>query len=400
MNAAADPINTVRHSTSRTWRVMLIDDDEADRVHLAWLLRRGLGRGVQIVEADDGATALARLAAESFDLVLVDYFLPDMNGLDVLDALTELAPDAAAVFMSGQGNERIAAEAIKRGAHDYCVKRELDGKGLERMITRAMHTARQRGEQKTIVRQLHREHDELDHFVRALSHDMSANFMLLDSSFRQLKRSCGENPMAGLTKGLSHVEACLKESKRFVDDLVTLARTGSVQMEPSRVELTPLVDEVLFEQEELLAERRVRSEIEGVLPAVWCNESRVKQIFTNVVRNAARHGCDAREPLLQIGRAEPPAGGSSPRFHLLRVYDNGPGIPPESREEVFLPGKRLADAHDEGSGMGLAIVRKIVEHYGGTIFVDPYCRRGTAFVFSLPSCDGEGGERGASAPCS
>ncbi|HEV3022807.1 MAG TPA: HAMP domain-containing sensor histidine kinase, partial [Pirellulales bacterium] len=219
------------------------------------------------------------------------------------------------------------------------------------------------------------------------SHDMSANFMLLDSSFRQLKRSCDEKPMAGLTKGLSHVEACLKESKRFVDDLVTLARTGSVQMEPTRVELAPLVAEVLFEQEELLAERGVHHEVDHGLPAVWCNEGRVKQVLTNLVRNAVRHGCDTQHPLLRIGRAQPPNAVAAPRFHWLCVYDNGPGIPPESREEVFLPGKRLAGAHCDGSGMGLAIVRKIVEHYGGTIFVDPSCEQGTGFILSLPVAD-------------
>jgi signal transduction histidine kinase len=250
-----------------------------------------------------------------------------------------------------------------------------------------MRTARQRRQHASTVRQLHRTHDELDHFVRALSHDMSANFMLLDSSFRQLKRSCDEKPMAGLTKGLSHVEACLKESKRFVDDLVTLARTGSVQMEPTRVELAPLVAEVLFEQEELLAERGVHHEVDHGLPAVWCNEGRVKQVLTNLVRNAVRHGCDTQHPLLRIGRAQPPNAVAAPRFHWLCVYDNGPGIPPESREEVFLPGKRLAGAHCDGSGMGLAIVRKIVEHYGGTIFVDPSCEQGTGFILSLPVAD-------------
>ncbi|HVC93331.1 MAG TPA: hybrid sensor histidine kinase/response regulator [Pirellulales bacterium] len=385
MSTVIETIDAHRPAASRTWRVLLVDDNEADRVHLAWLLRRGFGRGVEVAEVEDGATALARLAGESFDLVLVDYLLPDMNGFDVLDGLRELAHDAATIFMTGQGNERIAAEAIKRGAHDYCVKRDLAWEGLERAITQAMRTARQRRQQASTVRQLHRTHDELDHFVRALSHDMSANFMLLDSSFRQLKRSCDERPMAGLTKGLTHVEACLKESKRFVDDLVTLARTGSVQMEPARVELSKLVADVLFEQEELLAERGIQFETGRDLPAVWCNEGRIKQVFTNLVRNAARHGCDPKQPRLTISRVAPPRSDGSPRFAWLRVHDNGPGIPAESREEIFMPGKRLPGAHESGSGMGLAIVRKIIEHYGGKVFVDADCRQGTAMVFSLPA---------------
>src|SRR5579864_5801173 len=174
MSTVIETIDTQRPAASRKWRVLLVDDNEADRVHLAWLLRRGFGRGVEIVEVEDGATALARLAGESFDLVLVDYLLPDMNGFDVLDGVRELSQDSATIFMTGQGNERIAAEAIKRGAHDYCVKRDLAWEGLERAIAQAMRAARQRRQQASTVRQLHRTHDELDHFVRALSHDMSA----------------------------------------------------------------------------------------------------------------------------------------------------------------------------------------------------------------------------------
>jgi signal transduction histidine kinase len=184
--------------------------------------------------------------------------------------------------------------------------------------------------------------------------------------------------------GLSHVEACLRESKRFVDDLVTLAKTGSVQMEPARVELGPLVDEVLFEQTELLDERGVRVKVAAGLPAVWCNVGRVRQVFTNLVRNAVRHGCAAEGPEIAIGPIDSPRAEAATGFVWLRIHDNGRGIPEPSREEIFLPGKRLAGAHESGVGMGLAIVRKIIDHYGGEIFVDPQCERGAAFVFSLP----------------
>ncbi|HEV7224383.1 MAG TPA: response regulator, partial [Pirellulales bacterium] len=106
-------------------RVLVVDDNLADRVHLAWLLRRGLGDQLEILEAEDGAGALELLRRGPIDLMLVDYLLPDMNGLDVLDRLAELDCDTATIFLTGQGSEKVAAEAIKRGAHDYCVKRDL-----------------------------------------------------------------------------------------------------------------------------------------------------------------------------------------------------------------------------------------------------------------------------------
>lgn len=223
----------------------------------------------------------------------------------------------------------------------------------------------------------------MDHFVRALSHDMAANFMVLEDSLRRLKRKLGHNPLAELTENFAHVEACLRESKRFLDDLVQLGRTGTVDMQAELVPLGPLVREVIFEQRPLLDERGIEVTVAVHLPTVCCNEVRLRQIFTNLIRNAARHGCAASSPQIEIHQIDPPTGADS-RFVWLRVYDNGRGIPPAAREEIFLPGKRLASAHQDGSGMGLAIVRKAIAHYGGTIFVDANCHEGTAFLFSLP----------------
>ena len=188
--------------------------------------------------------------------------------------------------------------------------------------------------------------------------------------------------IAPLAQQFAHVEACLRESKRFLDDLTTVARTGQVHMEPSRVELSAAVAEVLFEQRELLTERNVRLDVSADLPAVWCNPCRVKQVITNLVRNAVRHGCDPQQPIISISRRVV-AEAADDMFEWIAIHDNGVGIPAGMREEIFEPGRRLPDAHPDGSGMGLAIVRKIVNYYGGRVYVEPI-GEGTTFIFSLP----------------
>ena len=230
---------------------------------------------------------------------------------------------------------------------------------------------------------------EMDHFMRALSHDMTANSLLLESTFCQLRDNCGDDANAGVRNGLAHLAACLGESQRFLDDLRELAWSGNVQMEPVAVDLTAAAHSVIGEQAELLRERGVKVEIENGLPAAWCNENRVKQVLTNLVRNAAKHGCDPREPRITIAAAAAPADAPPGDFVWLQIHDNGQGIPAEHRQEIFMPGKRLATANPDGTGMGLSIVKKVVDHYGGTIFVDPNTRRGTAFVFGLPRATAE-----------
>ena len=110
----------------------------------------------------------------------------------------------------------------------------------------------------------------------------------------------------------------------------------------------------------------------------------MKQVITNLVRNAVRkNGCDTRQPRISILRW-PSQGPFEAAFEWVAICDNGPGIPLESRQEIFEPGRRLTGAHPEGSGVGLSIVRKIVQHYGGQVFAAP-AYGGVTFVLSLPS---------------
>ena len=153
------------------------------------------------------------------------------------------------------------------------------------------------------------------------------------------------------------------------------------------------MQEALYEQRELLEARGIQVTVDPDLPSVWCNPARAKQVLTNLIRNAAKHGCDADHPRIIVGRrvaVEPPTAAepTQPNLEWLVVYDNGPGIPAAAHEEVFLPGKRLPGAHPDGSGMGLSIVRRIVDYYGGRVVVDPDVHAGTAIIFSLPAVQG------------
>jgi signal transduction histidine kinase len=228
---------------------------------------------------------------------------------------------------------------------------------------------------------------------------MGANLMLMESTVDVLKQETAPVTPAAAREGIAHLEACLRQSNKFIGDLVTLARSGTIEMQPELVRPTEIAAQVQFEQRRLLAERDIEFLIEEDLPAVMVHPGRLKQVLTNLVRNAARHGGAAVIPQIVIRSstdprvalpADWPLGEDDTRPVVaagqpvwLCVYDNGPGIPTAQREEIFVAGKRLPTAHAEGTGMGLAIVKKIIDHYGGRILVDPRTP-GTAMLFSLP----------------
>lgn len=262
-----------------------------------------------------------------------------------------------------------------------------------------------------------------EYLVRALSHDVGAHLMLLEFSFRQYddlaKRLATETPsrlhlpssdredektvpqtarlhlaspladtppeaMTVLGEAASHVTACLEEMKRFVNDLISFAKTGSINMEPSAVNITGLVDEVLFEQRHLIQKLNIRVEVSAPLPTVSANPLRIKQILTNLIRNATIHGCDKEEPMIFIASEWVPCIKPF-RSEMVgfSVRDNGSGIPPANRERLFEPGYRVPGNQNEGSGIGLAIVKRIACYYGGNVVCQSNAN-GTAFVVTLP----------------
>jgi signal transduction histidine kinase len=207
--------------------------------------------------------------------------------------------------------------------------------------------------------------------------------LVLEDSLRRVEGACREAGISPeISEGFSHVTACLGQSKRLLDDLVSLARTGNFDTEATDVDLNEAVAEVLYEQDAAIAERAVELTIAPDLGTVRCNASRVRQLLTNLVRNALAHGCDAHHPKLSVSLDKRYSTGGDRRI-WLSVWDNGGGIPRDARKQVFLPGKRFAPT--AGTGMGLAIVQRIVSQYDGTVMVDPACPDGTAIVFSLPT---------------
>jgi signal transduction histidine kinase len=237
--------------------------------------------------------------------------------------------------------------------------------------------------------------EEMAHFVRALSHDMGANFMVLENTFSQLKQAVEQSEQSKqLLPMVSHMEACLEESRRFLDDLILLAKTGQVDMEPARVELGPIINEVLYEQRDLIHTRRVCVDVGRLLPDVWCNRKRIKQVITNLIRNALKHGCDSTDPKIIIRTFVDQSQliqHKYPTLNLL-IEDNGPGIENRYWDQIFAPGIRLPGVVAEGSGIGLSIVRKVAEFYGGTAKVEEGELGGLAVGVQLPAAVRESGE--------
>ncbi len=130
------------HSRGEVRPLSVLVVDDGNRAGLVGLLQQTFGEATQVHESDSGLAALEILRRTRIDVVLVDYLLPDMNGLELISSIADMADDTAVILMSERGSGRIAADAMKLGARDYLDRQELKGEALEEAIVAALRTAR------------------------------------------------------------------------------------------------------------------------------------------------------------------------------------------------------------------------------------------------------------------
>ncbi|MCL2349047.1 MAG: HAMP domain-containing histidine kinase [Planctomycetaceae bacterium] len=271
---------------------------------------------------------------------------------------------------------------------------------------------------------------EKEYVFRALSHDIGAYLMMLEFSFHRYERLVKQwnppltqqtsdkqkwvshfdsptpaahiswesfpseqtlqEPIETLDEAAEHVTACLQETKKFVADLITFTKTGKINMEPECVSINILIDEILFEQKQLLDKRKIALTVSPCLPNVYVNRSRAKQLLTNLIRNAAIHGCDFHAPTIAIFPNPLQSAHIQQTRHIplssFFIHDNGPGIPKQYQANIFKPGYRVPGNPNEGTGVGLAVVRKIARYYQGDVLLESN-PNGTTFTIILPSAD-------------
>jgi signal transduction histidine kinase len=228
---------------------------------------------------------------------------------------------------------------------------------------------------------LARSNRELEEFAFVASHDLRAPLV----SLRGMATILAEEYAGGLDdEGRFIVERLLVNTgnmQQMLDELLDIARVGRSESAFSSVDLSLVAERVIEEQRFALTSRnaRVECDLDGVV--VEANWTRMVQLFTNLIDNAIKYTPPERSPHIVI-RAE-----DDNQKWMISVSDNGVGIPVDHCETIFGIFQRLRSGEDlnpAGTGMGLALVARIIALHGGLIWIEPGVREGSTFHFTLP----------------
>jgi len=229
---------------------------------------------------------------------------------------------------------------------------------------------------------LRRANEELASFVSAASHDLKEPLRTLHAYSELLEQDIANKDSARVTQDLDFIQRASTRMRKLVDSLIRLATTGQDAPLLKPVDLNDLTDSVLVSLSALLEDSGA-TVTKDDLAVIQADETLMRQIYQNLVANAVRHCGHDQNPEVML------TAQRSGDDWVLGVSDNGPGIPEEFRQKIFLPFERLAadreKKEDNGAGIGLAICAKAISRLHGRIWVEGNDDGGSHFRFTIGS---------------
>lgn len=237
-------------------------------------------------------------------------------------------------------------------------------------------------EREDLIRELEAKNAELEQFAYTVSHDLKAPLITIKGFLGFLPEDARSGNVERLEGDLRRIGDATEKMRKLLDDLLELSRIGRLANPPTVIALKALIDETLGLVQGRLAERKIRITIEDDLPFLYGDRSRLLEVLQNVFDNALKFMGDQSNPQIEIGGQKEPQNG----FVTIFVRDNGIGIAPQYHEQIFGLFNRLNPKID-GTGVGLALAKRIVEFHGGRIWVESRVGEGATFYFTLPLAD-------------
>lgn len=233
-------------------------------------------------------------------------------------------------------------------------------------------------EKKSLIAELESKNAELERFTYTVSHDLKSPLFTIRGFLGYLEQDALAGKHDRVKADMQRIVDATEKMQMLLNDLLELSRVGRLKNESVNVPFEALVREAIELVQGRIMERGVVIQVKPDLPTVYGDRPRLVEVLQNLIDNAAKFMGAQKEPRIEIGQSGEEAGKP-----ILYVRDNGLGIAAEHFERVFGLFNKL-DVKSEGTGIGLALVKRIIEVHEGRIWVESEAGQGATFYFTLP----------------
>ena len=371
--------------------LLLIEDNVGDARLVREMLLDEMPDTTTVTHVQTMADAEAFLAEEHTDIVVLDLGLRDAEGLVAIRRAHAAAPGVPLVVLTGTDDLSLAAQALQAGAQDYLIKGEIEARALSRALRYAMERNILETSLQRISTEQLRSNRELEDFAGIASHDLQEPLRKIRAFGERLAEHSGHLLDAESTDYLERIRSAATRMQALVLDLLEFASITGTTRQVQLVDLGSLIAGVLLDVDERVRATDAHIEV-GPMPTVLIDPRRISQVLQNLLANALKFHRVGESPLIRVSARPNPADARSrhrraePALWEITVEDEGIGFDEASTERLFQPFERLHQREAYGgTGMGLAICRRIIEGHGGTITAYSPGATGSRFVFTLPA---------------
>ncbi len=393
--------------------ILIVDDDESFGNMLKRVITWFTGSDCSF--ARDAAHALKILEERAVDVVITDIKMPDLNGLELTRIIKEKY-DSDIIVITGFYEDFTYEEAIKNGANDFIEKpvrpteliirlkrvlreRAIDYKRkesedeLRRMNRNLEQLVQERNAELTntiaLLRKelaahekteeaLSRVNKELESFSHSISHDLSAYLRVIDGSFRVLRQDLHDRLDEEERSKFDVILDKTGMMNQMIDALLAFTQLGSQELSMTVIDMEKLATDVCNELRVLHGDRDIIMNITH-LPAGYGDGNVIRQVLANLIANAVKFTSSKQTAVIEAG------GHEAADACVYYVKDNGIGFDTLSHDKLFGIFERLHDEGDSaGTGVGLSLVKRIIERHGGRVWAEGEVGKGATFYFMLP----------------
>jgi signal transduction histidine kinase len=382
-------------------RILVVDDADSNREVMTRILER---EGYRVETAVDGADALTRLRSAPFDMVLLDVMMPGMDGVQVMETIhgDDILNRLPVIMLSALNEQETVLKCIQLGAQDYlpkpvnqqllkariaaCLEKKRSH-DLEREYTRRVESM---SAQVQVMNERLRQANQIkSRFLATAAHDLKnplGGILLMADRIRE-EAELGRASAATLGQA-SRIHEMVQKMIQIINSVLDAAvhEMGEVHLSLEMTNLGDLVHKVVQENESYADSKGIRLiYVETLAAECWgmLDQMRMAQAMDNLVNNAIKYSPFGGTVQVELGLR---IVEGQDRVHV-EVRDQGPGLTPEDLVQAFGPFQRLSAQPTGGeysTGLGLSIVKQMVELHDGWVWIESEPDQGAAFMVEIP----------------
>lgn len=393
----------------KLFNVLLVEDNPGDAFLIQEQFKTAKTYEYHLTHVEYLAKAIASLAQDSYDVILLDLSLPDSRGFETLKTIKEHSLSIPIVILSGINDEELALQAVKQGAQDYLVKGQVKGEILVHALRYAIERKHIEEQLKAKTAQLEASNQELEAFSYMVSHDLRNPLTVVKGMSALLKQKYEMKETEEGDKEKLYLEYICQAGNRMeqiIHDLLLLSQVKQRELTVAPVNVSDLAYNIIQQLQQQHPTRSVRIIIQPSIIAI-ADFNLLNHALENLLHNAWKYTAEQQDSSIELGviNSNPIEVSASlaklnleeiddlnQRNRIRSAYrkliyfirDNGIGFNSTTAKQLFTPFHRLDNAKKfEGTGIGLAIVQSIIHRHQGKVWAKAEENMGATFFFTL-----------------